>query len=135
MRQSLGTVLEDVIKAADDAGPDVPVRMSWVSGDMSVEVDLQQPQWQAVRRHLGPSSGVTQAEATVMRFLNMLKHTERPCRYLARMARSRALGLMRWYDDGILLPFGHARDGFNMLNPYAPVGPFTLSLSPSPPGR
>lgn len=37
--------------------------------------------------------------------------------HAARMTRSRAMGLLRWRRDGLLLPYDHPRQKFSILNP------------------
>ncbi|KAM4055726.1 MYND finger domain-containing protein [Hirsutella rhossiliensis] len=119
VRENLGGTLEDMatISAATGVSPTRPCRLTWSLANLSVEVELRQSQWAAIRNHLVPCKSLGLAQSLILRYVDTRRRAESPCRFLARMTRSRALGLMKWHDDGILLPYGHPRDAFNTLNP------------------
>lgn len=119
VRENLGGTLEDVVAvgAARGVSPTHSCRLSWSIANLSVVTELRQSQWIAVRNHLVPCEGIGLSQSLILRYVDARRRSESPCRFLARMTRSRALGLMKWHDDGLLLPYGHPRDAFDTLNP------------------
>lgn len=119
VRENIGGGLDDVasISAAQGALPTQLCRLTWSLTNLAVTVELRQSQWAAIRDHSAPCKGLGLTEALVLRYIDTRRCSESQCRFLARMTRARALGLMKWRDDGLLLPYGHPRDGFDALNP------------------
>lgn len=93
-----------------------PCRSHTSQVNFSMDVELKRADWMAVKKRLDVSS-VGLAESVVLRFLDKARNTEAPERVLARMTRARWAGLRKWHEDGLLLPYGHPRDGFDTLNP------------------
>ncbi|KND89023.1 hypothetical protein TOPH_06313 [Tolypocladium ophioglossoides CBS 100239] len=83
--------------------------------NLSMDVELRRAEWMAIKKRLEESK-VGFAESVAIRYLDTTRNTEPPQRLFARMTRARSTGLRKWHDDGLLLPYGHPRDGFDTLN-------------------
>ncbi|PHH84598.1 hypothetical protein CDD83_1680 [Cordyceps sp. RAO-2017] len=92
-------------------------RAHWSVADVSVDVELRRSEWADIRTLLNPTHKYGIDEGKLLRYADTCNNVEPPRRYLARMTRARALGRIRWQADGLLLPYGHPRDDFDMLNP------------------
>ena len=69
------------------------------------------------KQSLKPTEQMSTDQAAIVRVLDAEKSCE-PLKVAAsRMTPSRTAGLMKWRTDGLLLPFGHPTDGFDMPNP------------------
>ncbi|KAG8417018.1 hypothetical protein J3459_013071 [Metarhizium acridum] len=101
----------------DGVGYEVSYQMSWGDGDIKFVGNLFERQWRLISRVLKPDKQMSTDQAAIVRALDAEKSCE-PLKIAAsRMTHSRTAGLMKWRKDGLLLPFGHPTDKFDMLNP------------------
>lgn len=105
----------------DGLGYDVSYQMSWGGGQVKYVGNLFEHQWRLISKVLKPTEQMSTDEAAIVRVLDAEKSCE-PLKIAAsRMTPSRTAGLMKWRTDGLLLPFGHPTDGFDMPNPQVPL--------------
>ncbi|QLI69201.1 uncharacterized protein G6M90_00g055530 [Metarhizium brunneum] len=101
----------------DGVGYDVTYQMSWGGGQVKYVGNLFEHQWRLISKVLKPTEQMSTDQAAIVRVLDAEKSCE-PLKVAAsRMTPSRTAGLMKWRTDGLLLPFGHPTDGFDMPNP------------------
>ncbi|GJN68079.1 hypothetical protein PLICBS_002122 [Purpureocillium lilacinum] len=76
-----------------------------------------QAQWWEIRKRLKEPGTLPADKATIIRFLDVRKHSNSSAVYKARMTSARLMTLKKWQYDGCLLPYGHPRDEFDTVNP------------------
>lgn len=79
---------------------------------------LGREQWVELEQRLRISLQPDKSTCLVTRALDKQKWQEPRHLMFSRMTKARALGVCKWESDGILLPFGHPREGYDVLNPY-----------------
>ncbi|ODA81265.1 hypothetical protein RJ55_04229 [Drechmeria coniospora] len=92
-------------------------RFTWRAENVLIQSDLKRDQWRAIKDLLDLKPMHRDFNTLLFRQRDDKLHAESPVRFIARMTHSRAMGRLRWRADGILLPFGHPRDDFTVLNP------------------
>lgn len=83
----------------------------------SVVIDINRTQWSQIIRFVKISKHTNVDNASIIRGWDCKNYSEPLHRVLRRMTPVRATGMMRWRSDGLLLPYGHPREEFNILNP------------------
>lgn len=118
--EPLLTAMEDLDKlCADNRISEVnsfPVTMP--RRGKSVVIDINRAQWSQIIRFVKISKNTNVDNASIIRGWDCKKYSEPLYRVLRRMTPVRATGMMRWRSDGLLLPYGHPREEFDILNPY-----------------
>ncbi|KAK7408096.1 hypothetical protein QQX98_009751 [Neonectria punicea] len=116
---TLLTVMDDVKRLYDNGQlteeKNFPISMP--RGQSSVIIDINRDQWSQVVGFLKVTQVVKSDDCGLIRGLDCRRFAQPFPQLLQRMSRARATGLMRWRFDGLLLPFAHPREGFNILNP------------------
>lgn len=93
-------------------------RVGWHAPNLTIRAELPFYGWHAMEDFLSPPPADLDSEiATTIRLLDLQKHSEPLERCRARMSRWRAAGMMKWRQDGLLLPYDHPRKDFDVLNP------------------
>lgn len=117
--EPLLTAMEDLDKlCADNRISEVnsfPVTMP--RRGKSVVIDINRAQWSQIIRFVKISKNTNVDNASIIRGWDCKKYSEPLYRVLRRMTPVRATGMMRWRSDGLLLPYGHPREEFDILNP------------------
>jgi hypothetical protein len=88
----------------------------WNKANVQIEPRLTTVQWRwLIAVLLDPGAGPDVSE--LYRRDDITENGERMGVAIARMTNARALGFLKWRSDGMLLPYGHPRDDFTVLNP------------------
>ncbi|KJZ73421.1 hypothetical protein HIM_07215 [Hirsutella minnesotensis 3608] len=136
VRVHTGNALDNIAQAhlVQTDGNPRRTRLHWSMNRMSVDAELLPAQWMSVREHTFPLVRLNAGECALLRLKDSRRHTEPSVRFLARMTRSRALGVIRWQQDGLLLPYGHPREDFDTPNPifFRNPGSFPLGATSEP---
>ncbi|UNI16475.1 hypothetical protein JDV02_002906 [Purpureocillium takamizusanense] len=113
------TVLANVGKhgQGQENGPEAPCRSRLKEGRFQMDTEFTAAQWQEIWGRLCEPGTIMVPKATVIRFLDVRKHSNPAVVYKARMTRARQMGLQKWQFDGCLLPYAHPRDDFDTVNP------------------
>ncbi|OAQ60682.1 MYND finger family protein [Pochonia chlamydosporia 170] len=91
--------------------------LGWTRNNIDFQCCLREDGWQLLRDVLKQRDQISSEDAAAIRALDLEKNSEPLNVAAARMTHSRFLGLCKWRNDGMLLPFGHPRDDFDMFNP------------------
>ncbi|KAI9158920.1 lactose permease [Paramyrothecium foliicola] len=91
---------------------------------MNVRFSLDKLEWIDLEKYITTPNDTGTQSIAALRALDLAEHTESWQKINARMTPARALGLKRWRHDGLLLPYGQSRDGFDVINPLL-VPPFS----------
>ena len=118
-------LLDDVNRKIKDRATGVQLGKTWTFASCTLRVVLTKERWNALASYLKVPEGLTasraqEARKTVMYATADLDVQER--RYYAQPLRRRVC-LEKYREDGILLPFGHSREDFNVPNPYVFMHP------------
>ncbi|OAA33969.1 MYND finger family protein [Metarhizium rileyi] len=92
---------------SDSCESEIPSHFVWRHDELEFAAVLFGFQWRWLRNIATPKTQMSSEQASIVRALDIENNCE-PLRSAAsRMTRSRALGMMKWRRDGLLLPFGH----------------------------
>ncbi|GAB0136978.1 hypothetical protein EsDP_00005261 [Epichloe bromicola] len=89
----------------------------WEQRNVKLTGNLSTEQSNGLKRALNGKQSISLADETLVRVGDRQENIQPYREATARMTRSRALGLLRWRADGLLLPYGHPRKDFNVPNP------------------
>lgn len=105
------------------------VVMEWKLPNVQLSLALQEKQKLTFDRTVNPSSDLnrlTRLEEFCFQKDDRQRDVKSFFTSAARMPRSRALGLLQWRVDGLLLPFDHPKSEFYIPNSYVPIPDFLI---------
>ena len=132
--QRVSSVLHDTVKpVVDEACKEIHeldaeqiVKKTWKAGKRSIQVVMKQKLWLQLKKMVDNPNGLTQSEAVDVRkavTLAPIRSDYRDRWFYKEATPFMRLSKRRFQDDGLLLPFGHTRLGFNVPNPYVLLSP------------
>ncbi|PFH56608.1 hypothetical protein XA68_16257 [Ophiocordyceps unilateralis] len=121
LQQRVKPLIDDVCSRLASENPDLVIRKSWeASNGASLNLVLRQEDWFRLRQFVNLPDGLTKEEASRIRAAVTLAPERAD--YRDRWNYKEATPFMRiakqrFREDGLLLPFGHPRLGFDIPNP------------------
>jgi hypothetical protein len=119
MRDVVRPLIEDVNKKIASRAPGSMQRKSWILGSITIQVVLEKEQWASLLSRLDLPDGMDAAKARRTRQAVTLATSRKDYRqrHMVTQLPAHRVCCQKYYEDGMLLPFGEALDDFNVPNP------------------
>ncbi|KAK1624557.1 hypothetical protein BDP81DRAFT_437802 [Colletotrichum phormii] len=119
MQHRIRPVLEEVCHKLKGKGSDNLQAKNWTFGQRSLRLVLKKSVWDDLLSFTGTPKGLTANRAHEIRKAVTLAEGRKDYRerHLLVQSLSHRIALTRFREDGLLLPFGNARDAFRHPNP------------------
>ncbi|XPS75438.1 hypothetical protein M3J07_007516 [Ascochyta lentis] len=121
LKDRVGSLLEDSCTHTVEAVHDDMIRKTWTFSPTRVlSITLSEGKWPLLSGYLEVPAGLTEQSAKIIRATIVMSPERADYRdrwYFKDATPSMRLAKQRFRSDGLLLPFGHSRTGFNVPNP------------------
>ncbi|KAI0111207.1 hypothetical protein GGR51DRAFT_569241 [Nemania sp. FL0031] len=125
LRENIKLFVKEVCNEIAENSGTALLEKTWQFGTGSLRVVLTRDNWLSLLRYFDISQGLTKDKAQQVR-QSTVSATERidyVDRALCKMSPSGRMGMAKFREDGILLPFGQIRETFTRPNPTLFVSP------------
>ena len=121
LKDQVGSLLQDNCTHTIEAAHDGMIRKTWTfSPSRVLSITLPEDKWPLVSEYLEVPAGLTEQSAKEIRAAVVMSPERADYRdrwYFKDATPCMRLAKRRFRSDGLLLPFGHPRTGFNVPNP------------------
>lgn len=121
LQPTVEPLVAEVVGQIASRGPGALVEKTWAfPGGSSLRVVLRGEEWRRLGRFLDLPRGLDAERARGIRASIVLAPERVDCRHrwhYKEASPPMRLAKQRFREDGLLLPFGHPRDGFDVPNP------------------
>jgi hypothetical protein len=121
LKVQVGSLLQDSCTHTIEAAHDGMIRKTWkFSRSRILAITLPKDKWPLVAGYLEIPAGLTEQSARKIRAAVVMSPERADYRdrwYFKDATPSMRLAKRKFRSDGLLLPFGHPRTGFNVPNP------------------
>lgn len=120
LQEKIAPRIQDVCTKIKGKSEDSFQAKTWTHGTSSLRIVLKKSQWQTLLRYLQVPEDLSADEAQNLRRATSLAPERIDYLHcgLFTLSPTRRVGMMKFRTDGILLPFGASRKGFDTPNPY-----------------
>lgn len=113
----ISPMVENVCAKIANRGPKSLQAKTWKIGKCSLRLVLEKESWKALLSYFRAPSSLTLQKAKELRVAITRKYTSDKHRDLVVLQPHHRVSNDKFREDGLLLPFGHARDDFTIPNP------------------
>ncbi|KAI1122573.1 hypothetical protein F5Y10DRAFT_287042 [Nemania abortiva] len=119
LRKNIKPLIEEVCGKIEQKTATTRLGKTWQFGESSVRLVLSRENWMSLLRYLDVPQGLTKNTAQQVRqkVMSAPERIDYVDRALCTMSPSAKMGMMKFREDGILLPFGQTRETFTHPNP------------------
>ncbi|KAI0406420.1 hypothetical protein F4802DRAFT_95860 [Xylaria palmicola] len=119
LRVKIKPLIEEMCNTSADEPLATTVSKRWQFGVSSLQLVLTRQNWISLLRYLETPLGFTKDDAQRVRqaVTSAPERTDYVDKALCTMSNSARMGMMKFREDGILLPFGQSRESFTYPNP------------------
>ncbi len=110
-------LVQDVCTKIREKPPSSLQSKTWQHGSASLRLILQKQEWEKIILYFQIPEGLSAIEAQKSRTLTTLGRMDHVHRALLNLQPAWRVGMMKFREEGILLPFGAPRQSFNQPNP------------------
>ncbi|KAK2829922.1 hypothetical protein FQN49_007126 [Arthroderma sp. PD_2] len=119
LQRRIRPIIEDVCRKTKDKAPEKLLGKTWTFGQHSLRVVLEKSSWDRLLAFVDVPAGLTTVRAHEIRTAITLAESRKDYRdrFMCFQSRYHRIALKKFWGDGLLLPFGYPRDGFQVPNP------------------
>ncbi|KAI0114102.1 hypothetical protein GGR51DRAFT_505493 [Nemania sp. FL0031] len=129
LQERLKPMVEEVCSKIAEKNSRALLEKTWNFGNSSLQIVLTREAWMKLPSYFDVPSGLTKEVAHTVRQASMNGpfHDDLVDRVILKMSPTMAIGMIKYHEDGVLVPFGQSHDAFTVPNPT--VFDSTLELS------
>jgi len=119
LQKKLKPMVQEVCSNIVEKCPRALVDKTWTFGNSSLRIVLTREAWMKLPLYFDVPNGLTKEAAHDVRqaIVNAPSRVDFLDRAILRTSPTMALGMIKYRNDGVLIPFGKPRDAFTVPNP------------------